>query len=57
MTKLERELVDVLKRLVPALDTAAHLMQCRGEMRECFYFRHDAAVARAAIDKAERGPV
>jgi predicted RNase H-like HicB family nuclease len=47
------ELLAVLERVVPSLNTAAQLMRQYGNLEEAARFDKDEAIARAAIDNAK----
>ncbi len=46
------ETVEALRRLVPALETAAHLMRLHGSEEEAALFDADAKTARDALSRA-----
>ncbi len=53
---MSETLVDKLKRLLPALDTASHLARLNGSVEEAENFAKDAELMKEAIKMAEATP-
>ncbi len=53
---MSETLVDKLKRLLPALDTASHLARLNGSVEEAENFAKDAELMKEAIAMAEAAP-